>query len=523
MLNQRLERLRERTAGRGPRIGIVSMYDVENNAVRILAATLRQGGHHVTEIYFKDWISNHLMPATQTELDNLLLCIEEARLDLVCFSIRASAYYMSARVLTDHIREHLDLPVLWGGMHPTLVPEECIGDADLVLKGEGEHALLDLAARLRDGQELLDTQNLWLKLADGSHRENALRPLVMDLDDLAFRDYTTHDDKWLIHGKERVQGDPMHGDPVFQMMGSRGCIYKCSYCYNSTYKADVYPGQKWFRVRTPQSMIDEIKAAREHWDFKRIRFDDEVFNFQKDWLRDFCELYPREIGLPFEIFIEPKLVSEERMTMLRDAGLKNVYMGIQSSERVTGHLYDRRVKNKTVEDIAQLYHRLGIKGHFQLIFDDPVSTEGDKEALFDMVSSFPHPFDLYLFSMTIFPGSELVNKLLASGMISKYEIEGTNTRVFYQHRVNLKYPRPVEDTFWIALIQMLSKDFVPRAPLRVMSRSKFLRKHPWPVIQMANATNFVKMGTTCVKMATEGELTKTLWRRWANMDTIITT
>ena len=523
MLNERLESLRANTSGRGPRIGIVSMYDVENNAVRILAATLRESGHHVSEIYFKDWISNHLMPASETELENLLKVIEEARLDLVCVSIRASAYYMSAKVLTEHMRAHLNVPVLWGGMHPTLMPEQCIESADMVLKGEGEHAVLDLADRLRDGAELVDCQNIWFQLADGTHRENALRPLVMDLDELSFRDYHSKDDKWLVHGKELVQGDPMHGDPVFQMMGSRGCIYKCSYCYNSTYKADVYPGQKWFRVRTPQSMIDEIKAAREHWDFKRIRFDDEVFNFQKDWLRDFCELYPREIGLPFEIFIEPKLVSEERMTMLRDAGLKNVYMGIQSSERVTGHLYDRRVKNKTVEDIAQLYHRLGIKGHFQLIFDDPVSTEGDKEALFDMVSSFPHPFDLYLFSMTIFPGSELVNKLLASGMISKYEIEGTNTRVFYQHRVNLKYPRPVEDTFWIALIQMLSKDFVPRAPLRVMSRSKFLRKHPWPVIQMANATNFVKMGTTCVKMASEGELTKTLWRRWANMDTIITT
>ena len=56
-----------------------------------------------------------------------------------------------------------------------------------------------------------------------------------------------------------------------------------------------------------------------------------------------------------------------------------------------------------------------------------------------------------------------------------------------------------------------------------MSKSKFLRKHPWPVIQMANATNFVKMGRTCAKMAVNGELTGTLWRRWANMDTIITT
>ena len=72
-------------------------------------------------------------------------------------------------------------------------------------------------------------------------------------------------------------------------------------------------------------------------------------------------------------------------------------MGVQSSERVTGDLYDRKVKNQTIADIAQIYHRLGIKPHFQLIFDDPVSTGVDKKALFDMISTFPHPYDLSLF------------------------------------------------------------------------------------------------------------------------------
>ncbi|MED5370850.1 MAG: cobalamin-dependent protein [Myxococcota bacterium] len=522
-MNHRIQRLTEQTQGRPVRVGIVSMYDVENNAVRVLAATLRKSGHHVTEIYFKDWISNHLQPASALEYENLVRTIRERELDLVCISIRASAYYMSAKLMTEHLHEVLDVPVLWGGMHPTLEPAECIQTADLVLKGEGELAVLDLAERLRDGTDISDTKNVDLQLADGAVKTNPLRPLVTDLDTLEFRDYTSHDDKVLIYGKLYEWGDPMHGDPVFQMMGSRGCVYKCSYCYNSTYKKDVYPGQKWFRVRSPQSMVDEIKAAREHWDFKRIRFDDEVFNFQKGWLEEFCELYPREVGLPFEIFIEPKLVSEERMTMLRDAGLIHVYMGIQSSERVTGHLYDRRVKNKSIAEIAQLYHRLGIKPHFQLIFDDPVSTEGDKKALFEMVESFPPPYDLYLFSMTVFPGSELVNKLLDNGIITKYDVEGTNTRVFYQHRVNLKYPRPVEDTFWISLIQMQSKPFIPKTLLRKFSESETLRKHPWPLIQMAHASNFVKLGTTAVRMAAEGEMTKTLWRRWSSMETIITT
>lgn len=521
-MNERIERLIRKGRGEGARIGIISMYDVENNAVRILAGTLREGGHHAAEIYFKDWISNHLDPATDEELDNLVKVIKQEGLDLVCISIRASAYYNAAKILTEHLHEVLDIPVLWGGMHPTLMGAESIASADMVLQGEGELALLDLADRIRDGSEVIETKNMLFQTRDGV-KKNGLRPLIENLDTLAYRDYTTHAHKYFIWGKRIEQGDPMHGDPVFQMMGSRGCIYKCSYCYNSTYKKDVYPGQKWFRVRSPASMVDEIKHARAHWGFKRIRFDDEVFNFQFDWLQEFCDLYPKEVGLPFEVFIEPKLVQEERMTMLRDAGLVNVYMGVQSSERVTGHLYDRRVKNTTIGDIAQLFHKLGIKGHFQLIFDDPVSTSEDKQKLFEMISTFPHPFDLYLFSMTVFPGSELNHKLMESGLISEYDIEGTATKTFYQHRVNLEFPRPVEDTFWIALTQMLSKPFVPRGLLAPLAKSDFLKKHPWPVIQMAHATNYVKMGTTAMQMAASGEMTKTLMRRWMSFDRVITT
>ena len=198
-------------------------------------------------------------------------------------------------------------------------------------------------------------------------------------------------------------------------------------------------------------------------------------------------------------------------------------MGVQASERVTGDLYDRQVDNSKVAEIAQLYHRLGIYPHYQLIFDDPVATEGDKRALFELVASFPRPFDLYLFSMTVFPGSELNQKLIDSGQISPYDVEGENTRTFYQHRVNLEYPRPVEDTFWISLIQLLSKSFIPVGAVRPLTRSRFLRRHPWPLIQVAHGTNYVKMGSTAVRMVVDGEMTSTLLRRWLNFTRVITT
>ena len=119
-MNDRIQRLQRHANLDAPRVAIVSMYDVENNAVRILASTLRKAGYHVAEIYFKDWVSNHLMAPTDAELENLVRICRREGLQVLCISIRASAYYEVARTLTQVIHENLEIPVLWGGMHPTL-------------------------------------------------------------------------------------------------------------------------------------------------------------------------------------------------------------------------------------------------------------------------------------------------------------------------------------------------------------------------------------------------------------------
>lgn len=521
-MNARLQKLQRRSRGTPPRLALVSLYDVENNAVRLLAAILRREGWDAVEIYFKDWVSNHLEPATDLELDNVLRVLRRERIGLVCLSVRASAYFHVARILTDRIHASTDLPVLWGGMHPTLEPEPCLRHADLVLRGEADLALPDLVRTVIGGGVLEEVPNLGI-LVDGAPRLNPLRGLLQDLDSLPFRDYVSHDQKYVIQGRSYRTGDPMRRDPTFQMLASRGCIYHCAYCYNSTFKNQIYPGQRWFRTRSCASVLAELTQARTHRPYKRVRFDDEVFNFETTYFDEFCERYPREVGVPFEIFVEPKLVTRERMVRLKAAGLAAVYMGIQSSDRVTDHLYDRRVKNQTIEEIAQLLHEVGIKPHYQLIFDDPVSSEEDRRRLFDLVCSFPRPYDLYLFSMTVFPGSELNRKLMETGVISEFDVEGCNTRTFYQHRVNLEYPRPVEETFWISLIQLLSKDFVPRGLVRGLTGSTFLKHHPWPLIQFAHATNYVKLGLSASRMVVEGEMTGTLLRRWLSLNRVITT
>ena len=174
--NPRLDRLIDAAPRDGARIALVSTWDVENNAVRILAATLRAQGHHTVEIYFKDWISNHLDPASAEELDALTRVLRREQVNLVTISIRASAYAEQARVITEHVQRELDLPVLWGGMHPTLRGDDCIDYADMTLAGEGELALADLANRLvQKDDEVFGTQNVWFRMERDLERGSSSR------------------------------------------------------------------------------------------------------------------------------------------------------------------------------------------------------------------------------------------------------------------------------------------------------------------------------------------------------------
>lgn len=515
-----LDRVSDSAEG-GFRTALISLYDLENNAVRILAPVLRREGFFAMEIYFKDWKNNFFSPPTGRELENLIKLLRDNNITHASISLRASAYLKVATQLTRLIQEKLNIPVIWGGTHVILCPEESLQVADMICIGEGEYAFPELARRVRDGVDISDSPNMWIK-RNGEVFRNPLLGLIQNLNELPFRDYTSPH-KYVISGNTVVQGDPMIHDPVFQIITSRGCPYHCSYCYNSTLRK-LYAGMgRYYRVRTVDSIIAELKQAKGIFgNLRRIKFDDEVFNFEEDWLEEFRVKYKKEIGLPFECFTEPKLVTMERFSRMKDAGLSIVYMGIQNSFRITEELYDRTVPEEKVKESAEIFHRLGLDARYQVILDDPLSTTEDKDRLFRLLMSFRRPFELYLFSLTVFPNTELSRKLLEQGLITEDQIEGKDTKTFRQLRVDLGYPRSPEDRYWAALLVLLTKRFIPKSLLWKFHESESLRRNPWPLVTLAQVSNLVKMGFVASGMLFRGELTWTAFKRWMNLRSMIT-
>lgn len=180
-------------------------------------------------------------------------------------------------------KKNSSIITIFGGMHPTLFPQESMENSaiDIVCVGEGEYPMLDLCNRLDKKMDLSDIANTWVK-ASGGIRRNEIGMLMENLDELPFPDRD-------LYGRsgyyEHIRG--------MDVMAGRHCPFECSYCYNHIIK-DLYKGRgKFFRKHSVNYIIDELKELIVKYRPKSFTFVDEFFSLDKNWLSDFADIYRR--------------------------------------------------------------------------------------------------------------------------------------------------------------------------------------------------------------------------------------
>ncbi len=497
----------------GQTLALVSLYDIENNAVRQLAAAVREQGRRVVEVYFKDWKNNHLEEPTEYELQQLAELLEREGVGLIGISLRASAYERIAGMVTTRLRR-LGRPIVLGGWHVTVRPERCDGMAAALCLGEADVAFPRFVEAWFTGGDWRGCPSMRF-----GGTQNPLEPLVEDLDSLPWRDYAS-EDKWVLSRGSVARGDPMAADPLYQVMCSHGCIQKCSFCHNSF---DTGAEGPRLRFRSVDSVLAELAERRRlNPSIRRVRFDDEVFGLSRSWLREFAERYPEEIGLPFDILTEPTVVNEEYVELITAAGARVVHMGIQSNEPVNRERLGRRADRETTMRAVQLLTAAGLYIRYLCMVDVPGTTSDDQRSLFRFLQEVPKPYDLYLFSLTWFPGSKMVEDMLERGELDPSQVEGTATKTFSQYRVDLGWPRSPEDTWWLALMVLQASQTMPNGVLRRIMESDFSKESPRHLVLAAHAATLVKTARIANRMRRDGELTATLVRRWWNPQQMIT-
>lgn len=418
------------------KIALISPYpDITAFGMRSISAFLKKHGHSTRLIFIPDPFGDNLLYGVKRYEDHIMndvvaLCKD---VDLIGMTLMTNFFDGAAQV-TERLKKDCKAPVIWGGVHPTIRPEESLEHADLVCVGDGEEAMLEVADCIAAGKDYSAIQNIWVK-KDGAITKNPVRPLTTDLDSYPVPDYSLDDHHVLLDGKlqpltEELTKRFLERGTVshylhrigYQTMTGRGCPHKCTYCINDAIKT-IYGAQGYLRWRSTDHVMQELLWVKQHMPYVGFVWisDDAFFARNIEALREFCRVYKEKINLPFSCLASPLTVNEEKMALLVDAGMIYVQMGIQTGSTKIQELFNRKTMSnekvlQAVRTINKYKDRM-FPPSYDFILDVPYETEQDVIDSLQLIAQFPKPYQLQPFALVLYPGTKLHEMATKDGKV----------------------------------------------------------------------------------------------------------
>jgi len=437
---------------------------VEWIGVEYLSSALKKAGH-ITDLAFESGLGGTFYIKTKkNNHKDLFNKVMNFKPDLILFSCTTNIYPW-VREVASGIKKRFDIPIIVGGIHPTITPEKVIEDKniDMVCVGEGEEAIVELADKMESGREYYDTRNIWFKVGNKIIR-NKVRPLINDLDGLPFPD------------KDIFYKYGCFTDRVY-IMANRGCPYKCTYCFNHQFQ-EIYKGtnSRYLRTRSVDSVIKELKLYKKKYRAKSVHFYDDTFILNKEWVLDLCERYKEEINLPFYCLVRANLVDEDIIKALKNAGCACVGMGIESgNSEIRNKVLKRNMTTKQIINASKIIKKNGIKLVTFNIFGFPDETPS--QMLDTMKINLQiRPDSLFTYIFYPFYGTDLMKEALEKNYIDENIVDKIiEGRSDYISESLLKHPYKKIAYNMKVILPLLNK--LPRRTQNYFLKKWVFKKH----------------------------------------------
>lgn len=368
--------------------------DHESLAVGIFSSLLKARGHEVhmvydTRLFDNMEVSNRFLNRVFNIKEHLIDEVVSHRPDLVAFSIMTDEYQW-ALDMARRIKERISAPIIFGGLHPTMCPEEVISrpEVDYICVGEGEEAFIEFVETCRASI----IKNIWSK-----YTRNECRPIIQDLDSLPFPDKKIFYDK-----QPSITGG-------YGVLTGRGCPFACTFCASDV--LNRISGKGYLRRRSADNVIEEILHAQKTVGFKIkvVSFWDDTFTYDLVWLASFLALYKEKINLPFLCTGYPIGLTVQKIIMLKYAGCIQLGVGVQSvSERIRKEILHRPGNNQQIKEIAEACRNVKLTLWFDHILNIPEETEEDQCEALEFYNE-NRPSVINVFWLVYYPRTKIID------------------------------------------------------------------------------------------------------------------
>jgi len=393
-----------------------------------------------------------------------------------------------------------EVPVVWGGWHPSILPEETLlnDNLDMVVIGQGEITSRELAEALSHNLALDEVDGIGYK-RDGKifmnrRREfsdiNQFAPVVFDL--FGFERY--------------ILSGPL-GERTIYWNSSQGCPYQCGFCNTSA----VYK-RRWSGLDTNR-LLEEIGVLVKKFKIDGITFTEDNFFVDRKRAEGFCRgIIDRNMKLNWATDVRIDQInnfSDELMQLLNDAGCTKLYIGAESGDDQVLEMINKKISADDTFKAAGRLNKYGIIADFFIMVGFPLNPMKDLMQSLEMIKNIKINFPEHQFTPFVFapyPATPLLDTALKSGLKIPRDLGG------WQDWGILTVNTPWIDTAYLDKINMYVKCFYPLAFPSASLKERFKHKYKGILYKLLHRLSVFRIMHNYFAFPVEWTLVKTFYK-----------
>ncbi len=300
-----------------------------------------------------------------------------------------------------------------GGSHGTFWDENALKEypsLDIVVRGEGESTIVDLAGKLESHAGISNV--LGITYRDGDKiRRNRDRPYIKDLDSIPFP----------AHHLMSLQNLRHNGKLLIPLVSSRGCVYWCDFC------STVRMFGRGYRWRSAQNVVDEMQFVHEKYGVDQVTFYDDAFSVDRNRVLQICkELHNRKLELIWDCGTRVDMVDRELMQTMRKAGCIAVWMGVESGSETVLKAMNKSIKLDQTRKAFKTAHEVGLMTIANVVLGFPGETEQTAKETIRFVQQL-NPEDVGFYVATPYPGTPMYEQVIKNGWLRVTDFDRYDT------------------------------------------------------------------------------------------------
>jgi len=312
-----------------------------------------------------------------------------------------------------------EIPIIWGGVHPTLLPEQTVADPaiDIVVRGQGEVTMSELVKTLATKGDLREVKGLTFK-ENGRIFSTPPRPLT-DINDFPPLSYSLIEVERYLDRYVDIAGRTLQerGQPrAITYLSSFGCPFNCRFC-----SENVMSQGRWFGLKA-ERVVNEIRDLVEEFGVKRVVFADENFFVKPSRVKEIADLIlEQDIAVLWEGAGRSDSLarfSDSEVETLYHSGCRLVLVGAESGSQETLDLIGKRSSPEDTEVATRRFTSHGIMINLNYMFalpdESPESLWQTTQQVYRLAPG-NHLLELTYNNYSPYPGNELFDRAVELG------------------------------------------------------------------------------------------------------------